>query len=412
MNLRERFHEVMKFNTSVHSLKWEFGYWGETIDNWYKQGLPRHNYPFPDPTITTPTSSLYSRAWSSIGSKDLLPKGIAVTGGGLYSPTQGFPLDHDVRQHFGMDHTHRLIDINLLFCPMFDIEILTEDDNRMQYIDLDGVKRVFLKDEATIPTSLEWPIKDEASWEKLKSERLNLKNLKDRFPANWDSLVNEYNQRDYPLAFGGYPQGYFGTLAHLIGYENLFIWYCMKPELIHDILNTFTGIWLAMFEEVISNVEIDLYQIWEDISFGKGSMISTDAVREFLLPYIKRMTDFMKSKKIEVILLDTDGDCNELIPLFMEAGVTGMYPFETHTGMDIVKVRKKYPGLQMMGGISKSQIQFGKARIDEILEPVDSVLQTGGYIPFGDHLIPPDVDFENFSYYRNKLNRMINAYGN
>ena len=28
MNTRERFLEIMNFNPDVHSLKWEFGYWG------------------------------------------------------------------------------------------------------------------------------------------------------------------------------------------------------------------------------------------------------------------------------------------------------------------------------------------------------------------------------------------------
>ena len=64
MNTRERFHETMNFSHKVHSLKWEFGYWGETIDNWYKAGLPKINYPVLDPVITTPTSSLYSAAWT------------------------------------------------------------------------------------------------------------------------------------------------------------------------------------------------------------------------------------------------------------------------------------------------------------------------------------------------------------
>jgi uroporphyrinogen-III decarboxylase len=99
------------------------------------------------------------------------------------------------------------------------------------------------------------------------------------------------------LAIGGYPHGFFGTPAHLIGYENLFLWYCMEPELMHDILDTFINIWLAVFEEVISQVEIDLWHIWEDISFGKGSMISIDMVKEFLNPYIKKIADFIKSKR-------------------------------------------------------------------------------------------------------------------
>jgi uroporphyrinogen decarboxylase len=410
MDTRERFLEIMSFNPDVRSLKWEFGYWGETIDNWYKSGLPKNNYPVLSKKTTNPTSSLYSAAWTCSG-VDKLPNGIAVMGGGLYWPTQAFPLDRDVREHFKMDDTQHLVDVNLHFSPMFEVQVLAEDDKSFEYIDMDGVRRLFLKEEATIPTSLQWPIHDRASWEKLKEERLNLKNIRNRFPANWNELVKEYNNRDYPLSIGGYPQGFFGTPAHLIGYENLFLWYCLEPEMMHDIMDTFTNIWLAVFEEVISQVEIDHWQIWEDISFGKGSMISIDMVREFICPYLKKIADFIKSKGINIVLLDTDGDCNDLIPIFMDAGVTGMYPFETHCGMDILKVRKQYPKLQMLGGVPKSEIAKGKNRIDEILAPVEQVLKTGGYIPYGDHFIPPDVDFENFSYYRNSLNKLIDKYG-
>ncbi len=89
-----------------------------------------------------------------------------------------------------------------------------------------------------------------------------------------------------------------------------------------------------------------------------------------------------------------------------------MYPFETHAGMDIVKVRREYPHLQMMGGIPKSEIAKGPKRIDEFLEPVEEVLKTGGYIPYGDHFIPPEVTWDTFRYYRRRLNEIIDRYGN
>jgi uroporphyrinogen decarboxylase len=131
-----------------------------------------------------------------------------------------------------------------------------------------------------------------------------------------------------------------------------------------------------------------------------------------MLPYYKRLIDFLKSRGVKIILLDTDGDCNSLIPLYVEVGVTGMYPFETLCGMDIVKVRKEYPNLQMMGGIPKSEIAKGRDAIDRVLEPVEKVLETGGFIPFGDHFIPPDVRWEDFLYYRRKLNELIDKHGN
>ncbi len=411
MNCRERFLRTMNFENDVRPMKWEFGYWGEAINQWYEQGLPKIKYPEIPSKITTPTSSLYTQAWSNHGS-DKLPHGFPVMGGGLYWPTQGFALDHDIRTHFNMDTTQVMVDVNLLFDPMFEIKVLKDDEKSMLYVDIDGVKRLFLKDEATIPTAMEWPIVDKASWEKLKDERLNLKDISGRFPENWDELVKEYNNRDYPLAVGGYPQGFFGTLSHLIGYEELFIWYLTEPELIHDILTTFTDLWIAVFSEVMDQVEVDHWQIWEDVSYGKGSMISPAMVSEYMCPYIQRVADFLRARGVNIVLLDTDGDCHSIIPLLHEAGVTGMYPFEVHCGMDVVKVRKEFPKLQMLGGIPKAEIQMGPKRIDQILEPVEQLLKEGqgGYIPFGDHFIPPDVNFENFSTYRCKLNDLIDKY--
>jgi hypothetical protein len=407
MNLRERFHEVMNFNTNVAAVKWEFGYWGETLNRWYEQGLPRRQPARVSAAITTPTSSLYSRAWTSASATSRLPSGIAVMAGGLYWPTQGFPLDHDVREHLDLDYTQVMVDVNLLFCPAFEVTTHEETDESLLYTDMDGVKRLFLKAEATIPTSMQWPITDRASWEKLKRERLRLDNIRDRFPADWSAKLKEYRNREYPLAIGGYPHGLFGTLAHLIGYERLFYWYCLEPDLVHDILRTFTDIWIAVYAEVLAQVEVDHIHFWEDVSSGKGSMISPDMVTEFMLPYYRRIIDFLKARGVKIFFVDTDGDCNALIPLFISAGVTGMYPFETHCGMDIQKVRAQYPRLQMCGGISKSEIVKGRARIDDILRPVQAVLKTGGYIPFGDHFIPPDVPWAEFSYYRRQLNRLI-----
>jgi uroporphyrinogen decarboxylase len=192
-----------------------------------------------------------------------------------------------------------------------------------------------------------------------------------------------------------------------MGYEELFVNYYDKPDLIHDIVSTLTDLWIAVYSEVLEYTDIDHVHIWEDISAGTGSMVSPQLIREFMVPYYKRFTSFLKSRGVNIIFVDTDGDCMDLIPLFMEAGATGMYPMEASCGMDIVRVRKEFPTLKLMGGIPKSELIHGPAQIDRILEPVNEVLKTGGYIPFGDHFIPPDVSWDNFSYYRTKLNSMI-----
>jgi len=426
MNTRERFHEVMDFSPSVRSLKWEFGFWGSTIKRWYDEGLPEKHYPTIATRTITVNSSLYTFAWThawhstrtlfekTLGERERrieLPDGIAVWGGFPYWPSQGFPLDVDVAEHFGFDQTQVLVPVEQLFHPLYEPRILDEDERYLKYSDIDGITRVFQKGEAVIPTGMSWPIKDWHSWLEIKEQRMRLDNIRERFPANWSELVQDYKDRDYLLALGGYPCGFFGTLVHLLGYENLFYDYYDQPDLLQDILQHLTRLWLAIWEEVLAEVDVDLVHIWEDMSSNKGSMVSERVFEQFMMPYYKQVTSFLKARGVKTILVDTDGDCSALIPLFLECGVTGLYPMEVSAGMDVMKARKEYPTLQMCGGISKSELALGRERIDQLLEGTEWLLRQGGYIPFGDHFIPPEVGWHDYSYYREKLNRLIDHCG-
>ena len=407
MNSREKFEEVIiNFKNNTPPPKWEFGYWGSLVDKWYEEGLTRKEYPHVPKKISTPSASIANTAWNSIKGEKL-PKGIAVDGGGLYFPGNNFALDKDVMSALDMDLGQILVNVNLLFCPMFDTEIIEENDEKLIYVDIDGVKKIFSKESENYPSPIDYPVKDLKSWENLKRDRLNIDNIKARFPEHWDNLLERYRDRHYPLVLGGFPHGYFGTLAHIMGYENLFLNYYDKPALIHDIQKTFTDLWIAIYSEILSQTNVDLFVFWEDMSAGKGPMISNPIIKEFMVPYYKRMTDFLKSKGLKAIFVDTDGYCMDLIPLLIEGGITGLYPIEASCGMDVLEVRKTFPELQIMGGIPKYEMVYGKNRIDKILEPIKEALKYGGYIPFGDHLISPGVSWENFSYYRQSLNNML-----
>ena len=53
----------------------------------------------------------------------------------------------------------------------------------------------------------------------------------------------------------------------------------------------------------------------------------------------------------------------------------------------------------MAGGFNKCVLAQGKAAIDAELTRIMPLIEQGGYIPTIDHSIPPDVSYENFTYY-------------
>jgi uroporphyrinogen decarboxylase len=89
-----------------------------------------------------------------------------------------------------------------------------------------------------------------------------------------------------------------------------------------------------------------------------------------------------------------------LIPLFLDAGVDVLWPFERAADMDPVRIRKKFgKSLRMWGGVDKRELAKDRKAIREHLKTLVPLLEEGGFIPTVDHTVPPDVSYDNFCYY-------------
>jgi uroporphyrinogen-III decarboxylase len=383
MQARERFNRIMRFDTGIRTLDWEFGYWAATIRKWYHEGLPK---------IT--------------GIPDDHPDDKTVTGEAIPSPELDSVKDIEVATYLGFDKGIMRVPVEHWIFPRFTREVVQETDTHTILIDEVGIKQEVLKQGGSMPRFLGWPVTNREDFEKLK-ERFNPEDP-GRFPENWADVVKEFRERDYPIALGGRPVGFFGSLRDLMGFERTLLGYYDTPRLIKDMLTFLTDFWISLWEKVLSQLDdVDLALIWEDMSYKSGSLISLAMFKEFMLPCYKRITDFLKSHGVATIFVDTDGNCTALIPLFMEGGVTGMFPFEAQAGMDIVKVAKEFPTLQMMGGLDKTKIAQDRASIDQELEKLPFMLNRGGYIPYMDHLVPPEVPWDLFVYYRKRIHEII-----
>ena len=383
MNSRERFLACMGFEKADRAPRGEIGYWGGTIRLWYEEGLPK-----------------------KAGLPDSVAWGDAVIGE-MNTGTGSRNRDRDVHDYFDFDKGIDKVWFNNLMCPLFEEEVLEDYGNWVLKRTARGTIIKEQKERAGLSCWVGGPVTNREDWEQLKAERLQ-PTLEGRLPGDWAEQVAQYKERDYPLFIGGPYNGFYGTLTGLVGGEKLLYMYYDDPTLVKDIINYLADFWIALHDQVLCQVDVDAASFWEDMCGKDGTLISPAMFRKFMLPAYKKMNSFYRDRGIKIILADSDGDIRPLIPLWLESGVTTLYPFEVNAGMDVVEVRKAYPKLQIIGGLDKTKLAAGREAIDAELEAkVPFMLRTGGYWPAVDGNVDPEVPWENFCYYRRRLDTMI-----
>jgi uroporphyrinogen decarboxylase len=389
MNTRERFLAIMNFEKVDRTLLWEMGYWKDTLERWYGEGLPKGQ----DVTVGL-------KPGEGVRAESAPHK--------IFCPD--LPRDGDVHTYFGFDPGLVCLPVNSVLQPPFERKVIEEEKGHVIYQDEYGVTKKMNKTAPSRPQYLRWPAQDRQGFEALK-QRL-VPSLKDRVPPAWKELIKGYAHRDHPLTLGGYPCGFYGMLRFLMGEERLLLNFYDDPSLVRDFMNTLADFWIELWEQALLEIKVDCVNFWEDMAYRSGPIISPEMFKEFMLPPYQRVTSFLREMGVKIILVDTDGRIEKLIPLFLEAGITAIFPFEVQAGNDIIAFRKQYPRLGILGGIDKMKIAEGKKAIDEELNSkVPLMLRLGGYIPHIDHHVHPDISWKDFIYYRTRLNEMIRAGG-
>lgn len=324
---------------------------------------------------------------------------------------ENFDESTDIAKTLGYDSGYKAIrGVNLGFYPEFDTGIISETETSYISLNQFGATLEYLKSNETIPRQLDFAVKCQEDWEKLKRERLNPDDP-ERFPAAWKEDCEYYNSTDEIVQLGAYPFGLFGTLRELMGVENLLISFYDEPELIHDMMDTLTDFWIAIYEKVVKDVKVDCIHIWEDMSGKQGPMISPDMMREFMVPNYRKIKAFCDRHDIPIFMLDTDGNCEKIIPVLLEGGINFLMPFEVAAGSDVVAYRERFPEMAMYGGIDKQEIALGREAIDRELKRIEPLLSGTHYLPALDHLIHPEISWADFCYFSRKLKELIDRHG-
>jgi Uroporphyrinogen decarboxylase (URO-D) len=357
ITMRERFIQTLNFQPAQPPFMRNFGAWEETQDLWRTQG------------------------WD------------------------GRPLD----EVFGTDTLLR-VEVYYGPAPQFAYQLLEEDESTRTFVNFEGiVMREFKQHRDTsMPQFIRFPVVDEASFARVEVERLVL-NEAERFSDAWKLQVAAMRDTDMPRqCWADRWGGFFGSIRNLMGLEGLCLAFYDQPRLVERMMAQRADSIIAITERILQHTEFETFWFWEDMAYNAGPLIDPRLYRRFALPHYRRVCDWLRAHGIRYIWLDSDGDITNLIPLWLEAGVNGLWPFEVAAGMDVLAVRRKYGhDLAIGGGIDKRAVALGGDTMRQAVDRVMPLVEDGGYLPELDHTAPPDISWQNYCDYMGYLKHRL-----
>lgn len=350
MNARERYYEVTHYGDPDRLFLYEMRAYEETVKRWQKEGLP--------PDTHYQTLAGYDR--------------------------------------------YEIIPVQVGVVPAFDCETLEWTGVYEIYRDRDGVikKRHRAAKAPAMPQYLEYPLKSREDWPEFK-KRLDPESPA-RFAVFWDSIKGDYESRHYPLGINaGSIFGWLRNWAGLVGISYLLY---DDPAFIEQAADNISYCTTVVLKKVVNEIQFDFATFWEDMAYKTASLIDPKLYRKLFFKSYRRIVDVLRGAGIDILTLDSDGNVEELIPVWLDCGINYVWPMEVAAGMDVVELRKKFgKDLLLGGGMDKRVLATSRAAIRRMVEEKIDLMQEGGYIPGVDHAIPPDIPWENFLYFRKLL---------
>lgn len=362
MNSRERFHATMQYGAVDRPWCWEMGPYPATVDRWLREGLrSRADLPY-------------------VGQYDRL-------------------------EHVG---------VNFWQDPPFEPRVIEETDEHTVYQDADGVTKERTRQAGAgsaypaMPRYVSFPVTDRASWRRFRRERLD-PHSPTRFDYHFADRAAEWQTRTFPLRAAYVTL--FGLLRNWIGIENIALMFHDDPAFIEECAADMAEYQTTILERLLPSVQPDWLEFWEDMAYKTGSLIDPRVYRRVFVPHYTRMIELIRRyapADRTVLVLDSDGHIEELIPIWLDMGIDAVLPMEVAAGMDVARLRARFGrSLRMFGGIDKRILATGGRReIEQMVNGIADVVRQGGYVPGCDHNIPEDVPYGNYRYYRDLINAL------
>ena len=365
MTSRERYLATLAYGARDRPALTEMSFWPETLQRWKEQGLPEDVY------------------WNSYA-------------------------DNTTDAYFGWDCCRTYLPVELGLWPAFEECVLEDRGDRELVRQDDGVEVVRSKHMGSIPHPERHLLRDRSGWLRHYLPRLD-PGAPGRIGPDIERVFCSWRAggRQVPLAVG--PVSLFGWIRNWMGLEQAALLIYDEPALFEEMIAAIADCACRTLAEIFRRgYRFDALYYWEDMCYNGGPMISPEHARRFLLPQYRRINELCTDHGVRVILLDSDGRIDSLIPVWLDGGIHCLYPVEVGTcGNDAVDLRARFGrDLRMMGGFDTRILTRSGEEIEGEVRRLAPLVDEGGYLPTCDHYVPPDVPLAGYRRYVDLAHRV------
>lgn len=187
--------------------------------------------------------------------------------------------------------------------------------------------------------------------------------------------------------------GPFTLGARLVGEEAMMKATFKKPAFVEKVVDFATDLLIRLYEPIVNDGTLDVISLADPTA--SGDLISKKQFEKFAVPYLKKFTDWAKSKNVHT-LVHICGNTTDRLDLFP---ATGASCISLDHKTDIAKAKEMLHGKMCFGGnVDPVKIMLNGS-VQEVEDSCKSVIQTagldGGFVLMPGCDIPPTVPYDN-----------------
>jgi len=175
-----------------------------------------------------------------------------------------------------------------------------------------------------------------------------------------------------------------GVVGGFFGFEDFCYGLYEKPDLIKAIIDKFGQANYDLYERAIAMDSVGLAWHADDFAFTSGTMISTDKLRELILPWFKKYAD-LAHKHNKTFWLHACGNMYELMPeLIDDIKIDAKQSFEDKI-LPVIEFKKKYGDrVAPLGGVDVDKLcRLPEEELKSYCRNILDICMKGGKYAYG-----------------------------